>query len=182
VTQSARGLWARLQSIDQSLTGPLTLPRGRSVSQTLAVGLAHSGDSPVWLVLLAAAWLLGDGLWKERAIITFAGLALAEVVVILVKMAVRRKRPPGERGMIYRKADPYSFPSGHAARASMLCLLAWQLGPVAAFAVIVAWSPFMLLSRIAIGIHYDLDVIAGIVLGGILTAIVLAVAPLVYTR
>jgi membrane-associated phospholipid phosphatase len=172
----ASGLWTKLQSIDQALTGPLTLPKGRGISQTLALGLAHSGDSPVWAVLMAAAWFLGDGRWKERAVITFAGLVLAEIVVIVVKMIVRRKRPPGERGMIYRKADPYSFPSGHAARATMLCLLSWQLGPLAAFAAITAWSPFMLVSRIAIGIHYVFDVLAGILLGGILTAILLVVA------
>jgi len=179
--ERAADLWARLQVIDENLTGPLTL-RGSRVAQFLALCLAHSGDSFIWAGLTVAAWFLGDRTWKTRAVITFAGLALAEIVVIGLKMIIRRKRPPGTSGMIYRKADPYSFPSGHAARAALLSLLAWQLGPLAAFVAIVAWSPVMVLSRIAIGIHYVFDVIGGVLLGGVLTAVVLAVASAVIAR
>ena len=178
----AAGLWARLQVIYQNLTGPLTLPRNSRLAQFLALGLAHSGDSFIWAGLTVAAWFLGDARWKTRAVITFAGLALAEVVVIALKMVVRRKRPPGESGMIYRKADPYSFPSGHAARAALLCLLAWHLGPVPAFIAIAVWSPFMVVSRIAIGIHYVFDVVAGVLLGCALTAVVLAAAAAIAAR
>jgi membrane-associated phospholipid phosphatase len=137
---------------------------------------------PVWVVLLAAAWLLGDDAWKVRALVTFAGLALVEIVVIGIKWAVRRRRPTGTDGMIYRKTDPYSFPSGHAARAVLLSLLALRMGPLPAFIVIVAWSPLMVISRIAIGIHYALDVVGGALLGGLLTAIVLQAAAMAGAR
>ena len=175
--QGPAGLRERLQSIDEALTAPLTLPPRRSAAQLVALGLAHSGDSFVWVGLLAAAWFLGDERWKARALVAFAGLVLAEIVVIAIKMLFRRGRPPGKEGKIYRKVDPYSFPSGHAARATMLSLLALQLGPMAAFVAILCWSPFMILSRVAIGIHYVFDVIAGILLGGALTGILLAFAP-----
>ena len=176
------GLWARLQVIDEALTGPLTLPPTARAAQLLALGLAHSGDSFIWARLMVAAWFLGDERWKTRAVITFAGLALAEVAIIGMKMAIRRKRPPGNSGMIYRKADPFSFPSGHAARAALLCLLAWHLGPLPAFIVVVTWSPLMVLSRIAIGIHYVFDVIGGVVVGCALTAVVLAAAAAIAAR
>jgi undecaprenyl-diphosphatase len=170
--------WARLHSIDQALTGPLTLPPEQRISQLLALGLAHSGDSVIWGGLAVAAWFLGAPQWKTWALTTFIGLVLAEIVVIAIKMIIRRQRPPGTAGRIYRKADPYSFPSGHAARAAMLCLLAGQLAPPVAFIVIAAWSPFMVLSRIAIGIHYVFDVVAGVMLGCALTAVLLAAMPL----
>jgi len=109
-------------------------------------------------------------------VVTAAGLALLEVVVIGIKMLIRRKRPAGTDGMIYRRTDPFSFPSGHAARAVLLSLLAARMGPAAAFIVIVAWSPVMVVSRIAIGIHYVLDVVAGALLGGALTVAVVAAA------
>ena len=131
---------------------------------------------PVWLALLVAAWALGDDAWKTRALVTAAGLALVEVVVIGIKVLIRRKRPAGTDGMIYRKTDPFSFPSGHAARAVLLSLLSLRMGPAAAFIAIVAWSPVMVVSRIAIGIHYVLDVAAGVVVGAVLTIIVIAVA------
>jgi membrane-associated phospholipid phosphatase len=176
------GFRQRLRALDASLTAPLVLRGKPGAARLCAIGCAHTGDMPVWIVLLAAAWLLGDDAWKLRALITFAGLALVEVVVIGVKMVVRRQRPPGTDGLIYRKADPYSFPSGHAARAVLLSLLALRLGPAAAFIVIVAWSPVMVLCRIAIGIHYVLDVIAGGLLGGLLTAILLQLAVMVGAR
>ena len=137
---------------------------------------------PVWIVLLAAAWFFGDDAWKVRALVTFAGLALVEVVVIGIKWLVRRRRPAGTDGMIYRRTDPYSFPSGHAARAVLLSLLALRMGPVPAFIVIVAWSPLMAISRIAIGIHYALDVVGGALLGWLLTMVVLQAAVMAGAR
>jgi membrane-associated phospholipid phosphatase len=176
------GLRERIRAIDAALTAPLVLPQSPRAARIAALGLAHSGDMPLWIVLLGAAWLLGDETWKLRALVTFAGLALVEVVVIGVKWMVRRRRPAGTDGMIYRKTDPYSFPSGHAARAVLLSLLAYRLGPLPAFIVIVAWSPFMVISRIAIGIHYALDVVAGAALGALLTALVLQGAAMVGAR
>ena len=48
----------------------------------------------------------------------------------------------------------------------------------AAFGALVAerGKPVMVLARVAIGIHYVLDVVAGFALGGVLTAVVLVVA------
>jgi undecaprenyl-diphosphatase len=164
------------------MTKPLMLPQERGLPQVLALCLAHTGDSYVWIALIAAAWFLGDGRWKERALLAFAGLALAQIVVVIVKMFIRRPRPEGTGGKIYRKLDPYSFPSGHAARAAILSILALAMGPAAAFIAIIAWSPFMILSRIAIGIHYVLDVVAGLLLGAGLTVVLLQAAALIPHR
>jgi len=172
----AAGIRGKVHALDLSLTAPLVLPPGARAARFLARALAHSGDMPVWVALLAAAWFLGGDSWKTRALVTVVGLGLVEVVVIGIKMLIRRRRPTGTDGMIYRRTDPFSFPSGHAARAVLLSLLAARLGPSAAFGVIVAWSPVMVVSRIAIGIHYVLDVAAGALLGAALTAAVLAAA------
>lgn len=166
-----------LATIDGKLTPVMAFARERGPLRTVALTVAHSGDSFVWAALLLAAWLLGGYAWKGRALVTFVGLALTEVVVIVVKMIVRRKRPPGDAGAIYRRTDPYSFPSGHAARAMLLCILAGVLGPSWAFWAILAWSPIMVLSRVAIAIHYVLDVAGGLILGVGLAAAVLGLAP-----
>ncbi len=166
----------RVRSLDGTLTRALTLPAGRGPAQVTALVLAHSGDIYIWAGLCVLTWFLGDAQWKVRAVVIFAGLVLAEGAVFLIKLVFKRKRPPGTSGMIYRKADPYSFPSGHAARAIMLCLLAAFLGPTPLLVAILVWSPFMVLSRIAIGIHYVVDILGGFVLGVILTAILLEAA------
>jgi membrane-associated phospholipid phosphatase len=56
------------------------------------------------------------------------------------------------------------------------------MGPWAGFFAILAWSPFMVLSRIAIGIHYVFDVVAGAVMGALLTWALWAAVPLVLAR
>ena len=179
-------LIARLVRIDEDLTRPLTLPENPRLPRLLALGLAHSGDSYIWAGLLVAAWFLGDAprsySWKARAIMIFAGLVVTELVTVAVKMAIRRPRPAGTAGAVYRRVDPFSFPSGHAARAVMLCILAYLMGPWAGFFAILAWSPFMVLSRIAIGIHYVFDVVAGAVMGALLTWALWAAVPLVLAR
>jgi undecaprenyl-diphosphatase len=174
--ECSAGFRQKIRSLDTSLTKPLVLPEKRRLIRFCALGLAHSGDLPIWVAMLAIAWICGNDAWKLRAVITLAGLALVEIVVIGVKTIVRRQRPPGSHGLVYRKADPYSFPSGHAARAVLLSLVAMRLGPDTAFIAIIAWSPLMVISRIAIGIHYVLDIIAGAMLGALLTAILLQVA------
>lgn len=98
------------------------------------------------------------------------GVLVTAAVVMAIKLVVKRRRPEGEWGGIYRSTDPHSFPSGHAARAIMLAVLAILLGP-AWFAVILAvWAPFVALARVSMGLHYLSDVAAGILLGALLGA------------
>ena len=96
------------------------------------------------------------------------GITLTAVIVLTIKFLVRRKRPEGDWGNIYRNTDPHSFPSGHAARAMMLAVLALAQGPAWLAVVLILWAPFVSLARIAMGLHYLSDVLAGIILGGIM--------------
>jgi undecaprenyl-diphosphatase len=101
-------------------------------------------------------------------------------VVLVLKLLIRRRRPPGEWGAIYRNTDPHSFPSGHAARAAMLAVLLCAWGPTWAAPVAIAWAPLVSLARVALGVHYLSDVIAGGVLGlaaGVLAAATTAAGP-----
>ena len=97
---------------------------------------------------------------------------------MLIKFIVRRKRPEGDWGGIYRKTDPYSFPSGHAARGLLIGVVAMGLGPVWFGITLIIWGPLVGLSRIAMGVHYLSDVLAGWVVGILLGLIGLNVIPL----
>lgn len=131
----------------------------------LAIFLAHSGDSWFWGIGLVIVWLLGDPGWKYRSTAIFLAIGLLAVVVQAIKWTVRRQRPPGEWGAIYRTADPHSFPSGHAARALMLAVLGAALGP-AWFALLLAiWGPLVAIARVVMGVHYVSDILAGAALG-----------------
>ncbi len=163
---------ARLGSVDVALTGALTIPEHRRTPRRVALAIAHTGDSAVWAGLLVVAWFAGGLAWRAPVLLAAAGLVAAEIAVVLIKMVFRRSRPAGTDGRIYRRYDPYSFPSGHAARAAILAILSGGFTPLPVFVAILVWGPVMLLSRIAIGIHYVLDVVAGIALGIGLTYVI----------
>lgn len=169
--------WA--DRVDAILTPPLVIPQRRRVFHAGALVLAHTGDAAVWAVLLALAWIFGDVAWKGRALVTAAGLVITELVVVGIKFLVRRPRPEGRSGLIYRKMDPFSFPSGHAARAALLIVIFAASYPAGSVAAVSIWGPAMVLARVAIGIHFVLDVIAGALLGAGLAWGVLALVPVV---
>ena len=165
----------RLVLLDEAVSARLVIPARAKLWHLAALGLAHTGDSLVWAALFIGAWFLGGPAWRARVIVAVAGFIINELATRIIKTSVRRSRPAGTAGAIYRRTDPYSFPSGHAARAVMLSMLSGIFGPPALFAVILAWAPLMVASRIAIGIHYVLDVAAGFVVGCGLTFATLAI-------
>ncbi len=174
-------LLRRLVAWDEAVTARLVIPAHRKLLRTAALGVAHTGDSLVWAGLFILAWFLGGPQWRARVIVGVAGFVITELATRIVKMSVRRPRPAGTSGAIYRRTDPYSFPSGHAGRAVMLSLLAGFYGPPAAFIAILLWAPVMVFCRIAIGIHWVLDVAAGLVMGCGITFAVMALVHYVQT-
>jgi undecaprenyl-diphosphatase len=122
-------------------------------------------------------WMLGDKEWHQKSALMAAAVVGLALFVFVIKFAIRRQRPPGEWGAIYRNTDPHSFPSGHAARAGLLAVLAAGLGPVWFGTLIVTWSPLVSLARVGTGVHYLSDIIAGLILGIASGFIMLAISP-----
>jgi undecaprenyl-diphosphatase len=135
--------------------------------RSLAALVAHSGDSWFWLLGLGLVWLVA-GIPREWALAMMIAILLTAVVVLVVKFTVRRKRPEGDWGGVYRSTDPHSFPSGHAARAVLLAVLASSLGPTWFAVLLLIWAPLVCLARVAMGVHYLSDVVAGGLLGAAL--------------
>jgi undecaprenyl-diphosphatase len=151
--------------LDARLSDRLRVAEKPGPLRTASIVLAHSGDSWFWgLGLLLLGWF-GDVNWKEWALVMFAGIAVLVVIVMSIKFIVRRRRPEGEWGGIYRNTDPHSFPSGHAARAFMIAVLAIGLGPGWAGSLLTVWAPLVALARVAMGVHYVSDIVAGALLG-----------------
>ena len=98
------------------------------------------------------------------AVMAASSIALA-LIVLIIKFSIRRRRPEGEWGGIYRKTDPHSFPSGHAARTTMLAVLALLLGPIWFGIILITWAPLVSLARVSMGVHFFSDVLVGLILG-----------------
>lgn len=155
----------------------LRLQAGQSPAWRLAAFFAHSGDSWFWMLGLIILWLASTGAWRYRAVILAVGVVGLAALVMAVKFTVRRQRPPGEWGAIYRNTDPHSFPSGHAARAALLVVLAVGLGPAWFGWVVGLWAPLVSLARVSTGMHYLSDVLAGILVGCAAGLVLLQLAP-----
>lgn len=134
--------------------------------RNVSMVLAHSGDSWFWgLGLLILYFVTSNPFWKQWAVTQFFWIAVLAVVVMAVKFTVRRRRPEGEWGAIYRNTDPHSFPSGHAARAFLIAVIAAGLGPPWLAVILWVWAPLVALARAAMGVHFLSDVVAGAVVG-----------------
>jgi membrane-associated phospholipid phosphatase len=165
--------WPPLLRLDRGARDDLhayALTNDGFVTAMKAVSIVGSG--PVYLPLLAAVaiWLAWRGLPRLALFVavTAAGSALLNP---LVKSAVDRSRPVLPDPVA--RADGLSFPSGHAQSAmvtySVLLLVFLpalrgrrRIAALAGAATMVAAIGF---SRVALGVHYVSDVLAGYVLG-----------------
>ena len=163
----------RLLALDASLSARLRVAERPGLLRNLAAFLAHSGDSWFWLLGLVLVWLLGSSAWKQRALVLGAGILITAVLVMLIKFTIRRRRPEGQWGGIYRSTDPHSFPSGHAVRAVMLAVVALGTGPFWFGLILALWAPLVCLARVAMGVHYLSDILAGILVGLVMGGVTL---------
>ena len=167
-----------LLKLDFDLSNQIRARANRGTWWRSAVWLAHSGDSWVWAIGLGIVWLFSRGELHRYVAVLEISVVIQALFVFALKGVIRRKRPNGEWGGIYRQVDPHSFPSGHATRAALLATMAVSLGP-AWFALLMAvWAPLVCLSRVMTGLHYLTDIFGGIVLGIIMGLVMVAVSPL----
>jgi undecaprenyl-diphosphatase len=169
---------SKLMQLDYATSNRLRVPPGSGLAGKAAVFLAHSGDSWFWLAGLFIIWLAAGHEWHVRAAMLAGAIVAQACLVLAIKFSVRRSRPPGDWGAIYRNTDPHSFPSGHATRAVMLALMAWGLGPTWLAGTLTVWAPLVSLARVSLGVHYLSDVIAGALVGILLAWASLALQPL----
>jgi undecaprenyl-diphosphatase len=146
-----------------------------------------AGSGPVWLWTLVVVSLLGSGwmlfalvpvfvmprlrAWRARAAWLLAAAVSASAIVSITKALTGRVRPWQALDLarttgIALPVDP-SFPSGHAAGSFAVAAFVLTLHRPAGIALF-AMATLIALSRVALGVHYPTDVIAGAVLGTLL--------------
>ena len=166
-----------LLELDARLSDQLRVAEKPGFLRSFAAFLAHSGDSWFWAAAIVTLWFFSNSKWKQWAVVEFFGMLGLAGVVLAIKFLVRRERPQGEWGGIYRNTDPHSFPSGHAARAFLIAVVGTALAPPWLAAALWVWAPLVSLARVAMGVHYLSDIIAGGILGSIVGLIGLQIYP-----
>ena len=133
------------------------------------VVVSRIGDGAFWYVLIAALALLGGTHGRDVAMQMLLAGMLNLPLYFWLKRAIGRPRPFTQCADIHACAqalDRFSFPSGHTLHAVAFLIICTWYFPLAAVALV----PLVLLiavSRVALGLHYPSDVIAGAVLGAL---------------
>ncbi len=153
------------EEFDSRWSARLRVAEKPGTMRSLAMVFAHSGDSWFWLLGLGLLWAFGNPSYQNLTIRFIGAILVLAVLVMTIKFTVRRGRPEGDWGAVYRKTDPHSFPSGHAARAAMIAILTLLWCPIAIGLALSLWALLVSLARIAMGVHYPSDILAGVLLG-----------------
>ncbi len=138
-----------------------------------AVFGAHLGDGWVWVLALVLALVLMP--MVERSLVGrwAISMAVAGGITTSFKFVWHRQRPVQQSGFYSRTYDKHSFPSGHATRMGTVAVFMPTLFPKWGWLVflVVLWVGW---SRVALGIHYFLDVAVGFTVGLIVSLVVLS--------
>lgn len=154
----------RLVALDRSLSARLTLTEEAGWQRTVAVLGAHLGDGPLWFVMAAIAFWLGDEATRSFVLLAAVAAIAAVGLTTVLKLLIRRSRPREATGFYSTKYDRHSFPSGHATRVACLAMIFSHQFPCWAVAF-YALALFVGLCRVALGIHYTSDVLVGMTVG-----------------
>lgn len=128
--------------------------------------VSRLGNGIFWYALMAGLPAAIPGAWRTVAQMVASGL-VSYVVYKILKGGTLRPRPyqvldsiaPGASAL-----DQFSFPSGHTLHAVSFTIIACTHHPALAV-VLVPFTLLTAVSRIALGLHYPSDVLAGGVLG-----------------
>ncbi len=127
----------------------------------------HLGYPGPWLLFIFAVGAFGGALGQQSAFHMLAVGTCGAVLYKLVKEYACRARPCVNLQGVRQGAEPldeFSFPSGHTLHAVAFATVATYYFPQLGFGLF----PFALLtavSRIALGLHYPSDVLAGASIG-----------------
>ncbi len=159
-----------------------SLVEHRSPGLTTVMKAVTQAGSPAAMVVLAV--VVTALLWRRTgqwlvALIPLVSAAGGTVAEVSLKRVVARSRPPIINRLVPESGG--SFPSGHATVSAALLTAVFLIAPrlvpprlvlvvrVLAVLAVVAVG----LSRLYLGVHYPLDVLAGWVIGAAVAALVL---------
>ena len=153
---------------DEKISNQIRIPEKLLVMRKFASFFAHTGDSWYLEIALFIIWLFTKGSWHTYSALFAGAIIIQALIVISIKFLIKRRRPEGSWGKIYRNTDPHSFPSGHAARVIMLSVISFGLGMQTLGWIVLIWGILVSFARVGLGVHYLVDIGIGWGIGALL--------------
>jgi undecaprenyl-diphosphatase len=159
---------ARLQHWDERVCVRVNRGARQRPVVLLLQGISWLGNGIFWYALMLALLLAET---RDAAMpvlhMAFVG-AVCTCCYKMVKHSTVRSRPYQVNPLVSANAavlDRFSFPSGHTLHAIAFTLIACSYYP-GLWAILAPFTLLTAVSRVALGLHYPSDVIAGGALGG----------------
>lgn len=173
----AEGFFSVLKSLDAGWFNGINHGLQNSFFDMIMPLLSNAGNGGlIWIVIGLLLFVFGRPETKQAVLLATVALFVSFLVgEVSLKHLFHRLRPfetlPGVR-LLVAPLHSFSFPSGHAANAFAAGLvLARKIPglalPALSLAVAIAFS------RVYVGVHYPLDILAGALLGAVCALLVL---------
>ncbi|HET7478194.1 MAG TPA: phosphatase PAP2 family protein [Rubrobacteraceae bacterium] len=172
----------KIRDFDRALFGAIFRVKWAPLTTVMRTLTITGTAGALWGFIAFAAFLL-TGLDLTRLLVPWATIAGSWVLAEGTKYLFNRARPyisDTEIAPLIKTPSSSSFPSGHSATAAAGALTLSVLYPVFAPVILLA-GLLTALSRIYLGVHYPLDVLAGMLIGAATSGVVLLLAPLART-
>ena len=174
-----KGVARRVRDLDRALFRAIFGVKWAPLSTVMRAFTVAGTAGALWGFVAAAAFLL-TGLEPSRLLIPWVAIAASWTAAEGAKYLFNRTRPflwDTEIAPLIRTPSSSSFPSGHSATAAAGALTLSVLYPPLTPALVLA-ALLVVLSRVYLGVHFPFDVLAGVFIGLVTSAVVFAVADL----
>ena len=123
----------------------------------------------VCLIVILLSILFKKPYIKKIALLCLLSLLLADGIALILKTLIMEPRPfvtLNNVHLLVVEEDPCSFPSGHATSTfAVLSFLVFKFRHEFWSVVLILFGIVIGFSRIYVGVHYPLDVLAGCIIG-----------------
>ena len=163
----ARKVFKKINQWDSSVFLKIHGLSGRRTLNKLAYRISRLGDGYLYVLAFTLILIFDSDTAQKFIIVAFVAFLIELVIYKIVKQLVRRVRPfetiSGANSLI-RPPDKFSFPSGHTAAAFLMAIVLSYFYPALKIPLIL-FASLIGISRIYNGVHYPIDVFAGMLLG-----------------
>jgi len=146
----------------------------------IASFFALSGNAQPWFVISILFFILDVFMERSDNLIQITIAGAVGLTTTTIKYLTKRKRPNEQVALKYiATGDHFSFPSGHASRMGGLAMFMILVFPTFGW-IFALWAIAVCYGRIALEVHYFVDIVGGAIGGAIIGAIFYAIRNYLY--